>query len=442
MIRNLVLLVILVSNINFAQQYTKSPFSVNGLGEEDNTGNASFSALGNARAAYIDSTVLNIYNPASYSFLSHGQPIFSTSTYLQNYQFLQNGATAKNSVFGLSHIAFGFSFKNRFGMAFGIRPYTNTGYDIVKSTIDPLTKDTITSYLYGSGNLSYAFAGISLKIFDFERHKLAFGANLGNIFGTNINRQTVSIQNELIGSIKQNSIKINGFNPEFGLNYQLLINKSSNISFSAVYISKNPFSFESKKAYITASDFKNENTFDTLDYNLLNGTLFNPSSLEIGVKYDFTRFLNRTTLKIPQLVFIASYKSTNWNEVGSSVTTGDLVDSKQYNVGLQFAPHVDFYDRSKTISFYSRVRYRLGYEYAELPWLLNSKQLTSSVYSVGVGIPMTSQRTLSSLNLAMTYGVRSNGNVLDLIEKQLGFSLGVTISPAFYDRWFKKNKIE
>jgi hypothetical protein len=59
-----------------------------------------------------------------------------------------------------------------------------------------------------------------------------------------------------------------------------------------------------------------------------------------------------------------------------------------------------------------------------------------------VGIPMTSQRTLSSLNLAMTYGVRSNGNVLDLIEKQLGFSLGVTISPAFYDRWFKKNKIE
>jgi len=64
MIRNLVLLVILVSNINFAQQYTKSPFSVNGLGEEDNTGNASFSALGNTRAAYIDSTVLNIYNPA------------------------------------------------------------------------------------------------------------------------------------------------------------------------------------------------------------------------------------------------------------------------------------------------------------------------------------------------------------------------------------------
>lgn len=442
MIRNLVLLVILISNLNFAQQYTKSPFSINGLGEEDQTGNATFSALGNTRAVYIDSTVLNIYNPASYSFLSHGQPIFSTSTYLQNYQFLQNGATAKNSALGLSHIAFGFSFKNRFGMAFCIRPYTNTGYDIVKSTIDLLTNDTITSYLYGSGNLSFAYAGISFKIVDFKKHKLAFGANFGNVFGTNLNRYIVSLQNEIIGSIKQNSLKINGFNPEFGLNYQVLLNKSSNISFSAVYRTKNTFSYEGKKAYITASDFKNENTFDTLDYTILNGKLFNPSSLELGIKYDFTKFLNRSSLKIPQLIFIASYKSTNWSELGSSVTIGNLVDSKQYNVGLQFAPHVDFYDRSKSISFYSRVRYRIGYEYIKLPWLLNSKQLTSSVYSIGVGIPITSQRTLSSLNLAANYGFRSNGNAFDLTEKQLGFSLGLTISPAFYDRWFKKNKID
>ena len=442
MIRNLVLLVILVSNINFAQQYTKSPFSVNGLGEEDNVGNATFSAIGNTRAVYIDSTILNIYNPASYSFLSHGQPIFSTSTFIQNYQFVQNGSTAKNNAFGLSHLAFGFSFKNRFGFAFGIRPFTNTGYDIINSSLDILTKDTISTYLYGSGNLTYAFAGLSFKILNLNRHKLAFGANLGNVFGTNTNRQTVNIQNELIGSIKQQTLKINGFNPEFGINYQLLINKSSNISFAVVYKSKVGFNSESKTALIAAADYKNENTFDTLNYTLLSGKMNNPSSVEIGLKYDFTKYLNRTSLKIPQLIFLASYKSTTWNEVSSTTMTLNLFDSKQYNFGLQFAPHVDFYDRSKSISFYSRIRYRIGYEFAQLPWVLNSKQLTSSTYSIGFGFPITSQRTLSSLNLAMTYGVRTNGNTQDLLERQLGYSLGVTISPAFYDRWFKKNKIE
>ena len=442
MIRNLFLLVILVSNLNFAQQYTKSPFSVNGLGEEDNVGNATFSAIGNTRAVYIDSTILNIYNPASYSFLSHGQPIFSTSTFIQNYQFVQNGSTAKNNAFGLSHLAFGFSFKNRFGFAFGIRPFTNTGYDIINSSLDILTKDTISTYLYGSGNLTYAFAGLSFKILNLNRHKLAFGANLGNVFGTNTNRQTVNIQNELIGSIKQQTLKINGFNPEFGINYQLFINKSSNISFAVVYKSKVGFNSESKTALIAAADYKNENTFDTLNYTLLSGKMNNPSSVEIGLKYDFTKYLNRTSLKIPQLIFLASYKSTTWNEVSSTTMALNLFDSKQYNFGLQFAPHVDFYDRSKSISFYSRIRYRIGYEFAQLPWVLNSKQLTSSTYSIGFGFPITSQRTLSSLNLAMTYGVRTNGNTQDLLERQLGYSLGITISPAFYDRWFKKNKID
>jgi hypothetical protein len=442
MIRNLILLVILVSNVSFAQQYTKSPFSVNGLGEEDNVGNASFSALGNTRAAYIDSTILNIYNPASYSFLSHGQPIFSTSTFIQNYQFVQNGSTAKNNAFGLSHLAFGFSFKNRFGFAFGIRPFTNTGYDIINSSLDNLTNDSITTYLYGSGNLTYAFAGLSFKLIDINKHKLAFGTNLGNVFGTNTNRQTVNIQNELIGSIKQKTLKINGFNPEFGINYQLLINKSSNISLAAIYKSKVSFNSESKTALIAAADYKNENTFDTLNYALLSGEIDNPSSLEIGIKYDFTKYLNRTSLKIPQLIFLASYKSTAWNNVGTSAFTKNLIDSKQYNFGLQFAPHVDFYDRSKSISFFSRVRYRVGYEFAQLPWLLNSKQLTSTTYSAGFGLPITSQRTLSSLNIAITYGVRTNGITLDLIERQLGYSLGITISPAFYDRWFKKNKID
>jgi hypothetical protein len=441
MIRILFLLVLIFCKISFAQQFTKSPYSINGLGEEDYTGNATFSALGNTRAVYVDSTVLNIYNPASYAFLSHGQPIFSTSVYIQNYQFIQNGSTAKNNALAFSHLAFGFSFKNRFGLVFGFRPLSNTGYDVINKSINESTKDTIITQLYGSGNVTYAFAGLAVKILEFEKHKLSFGTNFGNVFGTNMNRQTVSIQNELIGSIKQNTLKVNGFSPEFGLNYQILFSKSSNLSLSAIYKTKVPLSSESKTALISATDFKNENSFDTLDYSILKSSVFNPSSFEIGFKYDFTKYLNRTTLKIPQFLLLASYKSTRWKELNSNSSTLFL-NATSYNLGFQFAPHVDFYDRSKSISFFSRIRYRMGYEYTLLPWSLNLKQLYTSVYSIGFGFPITSQRTLSSLNFAINYGERTNGNSNDFIEKQLGYSFGITISPAFYDRWFKKNKID
>lgn len=441
MIRFLVLLFLIFCNISFAQQFTKSPFSINGLGEEDYTGNATFTALGNTRAVCIDSTVLNIYNPASYDFLSHGQPIFSTSASILNYQFIQNGTTAKNNALALSHMAFGFSFKSRFGIAFGFRPLTNTGYDVLNTSISSKINDTIRNQLSGFGNLTYAFSGISYKILNFNKHKLSFGVNFGNVFGTNTNRQTVSLQNELIGSIKQKTLKINGFIPEYGLNYQFLISKSTNLSVSAIYKSKVSLNAESKTALIRASDFKNENSFDTLDYSVLNNTVYHPASLEVGFKYDFTKYLNRTNLKIPQFILLASYKNTKWKQLNLS-NTSFLLDATSYNFGFQFAPHVDFYDRTKSISFFSRVRYRVGFEYALLPWSLNSRQLTSSIYSVGFGFPITSQRTLSSLNFAINYGERKNGNTQDFIEKQLGYSLGITISPAFYDRWFKKNKID
>lgn len=440
MMKKLTILFLFIFSLASAQQYTKSPWSAYGLGEDDQTGNATFTGLGEVRSVYIDSTVLNIYNPASYSFLSHGQPIFSTGAYVQNYQFLEKNSVSKNTALALSHFAFGLSFANRFGVAFGLRPFSNTGYELEKFNWNGT--DTITSQLYGSGNLSYAFAGLSIKVLDFQKHKLAFGTNIGNVFGTNLNRQTVHIQDELIGSIKQNTLKISGLSPEFGLNYQFIINKSTNFSFSTLYKSNARFSAESKTALISASDFKNENTFDTLDYSTVNANIKYPSSLEFGFKFDFTKYTNRTSLKTPQFLFLASYKSTNWTEIILLNSTSVYQNTFGYNIGFQFAPHVDFYDRSKAISFFSRIRYRVGFQYNQLPYSLNQKRVFSQGYSIGFGIPILSQRTLSSMNFAVNYAIKSNEISTDFTEKKLGFSLGVTISPAFYDRWFRKNKID
>ena len=61
-----------------AQNLTSNPMSYYGIGEYQRVSHSVLGGLGNASEAYVDSTFLNIYNPASDAFLAKGQPLFST----------------------------------------------------------------------------------------------------------------------------------------------------------------------------------------------------------------------------------------------------------------------------------------------------------------------------------------------------------------------------
>jgi hypothetical protein len=437
----IIILVFIVVNLTvYSQQNTKNPFSSLGFGEEDNTQNATFEGLGNNRTALVDSTVLNIYNPASYSFLSHGQPIFSIGLNYNQYQFSQNSVNGFNNALSLNHMAFGLSFANRFGFSFGIKPFSNTGYDMLTSSWNGI--DTLHSKLTGNGTISNAFAGFSIKLLNTNIHKFSIGLNYGRIFGSNFHNQTIYLQNESIASIKQDELKITSFLPELSAIYNIHFSKSTNLYLSSVYFLKNKLDASQTTSLIAASDYKNVNTFDTLNYTFNQGAITIPSSLEFAAKFDFTNYISHSTIKIPQVVFLASVKSTNWKEYQSSFNNTTFLNTIAYNFGIQFAPHVDFYDRSKAISTLSRIRYRIGYQYNQLPYQSSNRQYVKQAYSFGFGIPILSQRTLSSLNFAFSYSINSNSISTDFIQKTLGYSIGVTISPAFYDRWFRKNKID
>ena len=88
------------------------------------------------------------------------------------------------------------------------------------------------------------------------------------------------------------------------------------------------------------------------------------------------------------------------------------------------------------------MKYRIGAVYQTLPWLDQQIQLTNKALTFGLGIPIINQFSSSSINLSCLYGQRWNGIETSLKENYFSFNFGVNITPASYERWFKKNKID
>ena len=70
-------LILFFGTVAMAQTNINSPYSSLGLGELSGLDHAVSSALGNTTITLQDSTLLNFYNPATYSALGQGQPLFS-----------------------------------------------------------------------------------------------------------------------------------------------------------------------------------------------------------------------------------------------------------------------------------------------------------------------------------------------------------------------------
>ena len=120
----LVLSIILLGNIAFSQTTVNSIYSSAGLGEEGGGDHVVGVGIGNNTITMADSTTLNFYNPATYNTLATGLPLFSLglSTRLSNYS--EGNNTSFGSSTSIQHFALGFKIKKRFGLAFGLKPYS------------------------------------------------------------------------------------------------------------------------------------------------------------------------------------------------------------------------------------------------------------------------------------------------------------------------------
>jgi len=442
LIKTFLFLLVLSPFFIIGQTNTNNPFSSRGIGEINPLTHSIFGALGNVSSALIDSAQLNSENPSSYSFLGKGQPIFSIGLASNFSTFKQVNITGASHFIAINYLTLGMAVNQRFGICFGLKPYASTGYQLKSNKI--AGTDTL-NYLYtGSGGFSNAYFGLSIKLLTHHKHHLSIGSNLGYIFGTNKNEITTTMSTSNLGGIRERTLQIKAMNIDFGMSYLYRIASDHDLVLGLTYTPSQSFSSTYNNALIYAVSTNNVLGNDTLQNTLIKEKIQTAASISFGFKYDFTKKnkeLNNSN-KSPQLQISGEIKLTDWSAYNNPYTVENFKNTIQYGVGFQYAPHFDFLDRSKDINLIHRMKYRIGAVYQTLPWFDQQIQLTNKALTFGLGIPIINQFSSSSINLSCLYGQRWNGIETSLKENYFSFNFGVNITPASYERWFKKNKID
>jgi hypothetical protein len=449
--RNKILIAFFLSTslTNFAQKFSNSPYSSLGIGEYGNMDHALFNGVGNSTTAFIDSTTLNYFNPSSYGRLGFGQPLFSTGISSRFSQFSSNNETFNGKYIGLNHFAFAISVFKRFGLAAGLKPFSRTGYEFFQSEL--LGTDSIKYVYKGSGTTNHAFLGVSATLLNFKHHKLAVGSNIGYVFGSSLNERKayITTNGSLSGGVEQIYYKMNSLHLDFGMHYELSFLKSNRLILAATYTPEQALTATRNEILSFSKNVDNPNFYETV-LSLVDdkGSITLPSTMGLGFSYSFRprTGVDFNKNKVYEITILGDYSSSNWSnyrmEFANEQSSNLFENTSRFSGGIQYTPHFDYLDRATTIGFMSRVRYRAGFQYATLPIVSNSVQQKDFGITFGLGLPIATQRSSTSINVGFIAGKRGDGLVQSVNERYLGVNVGVIISPGIYDRWFRKFKID
>ena len=436
----------LLFTISYVFSYAQpggNPFSMSPFGDLFNNSNPTQNILGGSNANR-DSTFLNLSNPASYSSLAFGQPLFSTSIGTKLSRVSENGSKVSYQNMQIEQLAFGLSFGKRFGIAVGFKPYSEKDYSIYTHQIPG--SDSVFYHYYGTGAIQSFQAGLSCKVLNYKGYKVNLGIQGSYVFGIFNDVQLSSLSNKITGGgISQTNNQYKDILPQFGLQASK-IKKNHRIDLGATYIPTTYInSFRTDSLYYT-SNFTYHTNKLLLASESIKGAISRPSTLGLGFVYHYepltdTNFTNKLLYKLS--VFF-DYEATAWSQykenfsASTAISTFAYKNTSRMNLGFEFTPHRNIFDKSTAIPYFAKVRYRVGVQTASLPFSLGTSQVTDKSIGIGFGFPITSQRSISNINLGIRYGTRGNNQTNGLREDYWLINFGILLAPGKNDKWFRK----
>ncbi|MBP6090062.1 MAG: hypothetical protein KA521_02315 [Crocinitomicaceae bacterium] len=429
-----------------AQGTLYSPYSTVGLGEQNNTEHPTSFGMGNASITLADSTILNFLNPASYSTLGDGQPLFSLGFNSRISTFTQNNATQNHTSATINHFALGFTLKKRYGLAFGIKPYSSKAYSIIEG-VKAGTDSIINTYL-GTGGTNQFFVGLSAYLFKNESTAISLGTNLSYLFGATNNERRSQLynSNSAYGGVDWNRFVVSSFHYDFGLFMKKTLSLKHTFLVAAT-LDPSQKVMADKEHALFFGVLGNPTKYDTILLSPVeSGSFKMPTSFTIGGSYTywFTSGFSSKYVRNSEIALHVNYASTDWRNYSSSLenTVSSLENSYNLSIGLQFIPERKFTENTVNTSFFARVRYRAGYYQNTLPYSFNGEQFVEKGYTLGFGIPIIAQQSLSNLNVGFSYGTRTTQQTGSFNQSYYGIQFGVTIAPSIFERWFRKRRLD
>lgn len=443
----LVVLFVVIGISSFAQNASSNPFSYYGLGEISSNNHAIFSGIGNTQITMIDSTTLNFYNPASYSSLGKGQPLFTTGI-SSRLSFYNQGDTREfNPATGIQSFAMGFSFSKHFGIGFGLKPYSGREYEF--TTRDFVVSDSIYYRYSGDGGINEAFLGFSVDALWFlDSTQLAFGANGGWLFGNVTNERrawTSASQLNPSGGVGIKRIDVRSFHYDLGMYFNHTFNENHKIGLYATIDPSQQLNANFSEGVFTTTNINNPNLYDTtLYYELSNDRVITAPEFTYGLSYTYSftdsKEIQRTLH--PVIALHASFSTTDWSVYSNPYEpTQAYLKTSKISTGVQFTPEGNLEMNTSKTNIFEKTRYRVGFYSYTLPYSINGIQVKDFGTTFGFGVPVTLGNSLSSINLGLAIGKRGTTDESQLNEQYYGINFGISIAPGSSERWFQKRKV-
>ncbi|AYN05432.1 MULTISPECIES: autotransporter outer membrane beta-barrel domain-containing protein [unclassified Flavobacterium] len=405
---------LLLSFVSFAQQGTSSPYSFYGIGDVRFKGTVETRSMAGV-AIEQDSIHINIENPASYANLK--LTTFSVGGTFSSATLKTDSQSAKAQRTTLDYIAVGLPLGKKFGVGFGLIPYSSVGYQIESLSINTGGNN---KRFDGSGGLNKVYLGIGYKI----KPNFSIGADVQYDFGKIETTGYEFVPDVPVGTRELNTNYLSGINFNFGAMYQYKINKK--------------LSFFSSATYTVQGKLNSENTRNISTGMLGSGLYFSVIDLGEDVKSDLD-------VKMPfKLALSAGVgESKKWLIGGKfsyqNAVNQSIIYNNASNVGYGKAASASiggYYipNYSSFSGYFNRVTYRAGIKYEKTALIINSERINDIGFTLGAGLPIPG--SFSKVNLGMEFGKRGTTSAGLIQENYVNISLGFSLN----DKWFERSK--
>lgn len=489
---------IFLSFFSQAQTSTSSPYSRYGMGSMEPSGLAASTAMGGCYTAFQNDTLIPLFinpgNPASYS--TNRITTFEIGGRASSTNFISDAGNVKKTNSGFNYISLAVPIKKNMGLAMGLTPFSNVGYNATTTgNVDSIGQ---LNYNYqGTGGINRVFLGFAIRPFDKQYRRFYNSRSYRTLRDSGYvvkhykaHETDTSLTDTVI--FKSNASAI-ARHRKFWLSALSSLSLGTNLNFLYGTIDYYSYAYF---PYSYGSVFNTKQTTETsvhdiyyqggaqmffdvshfgkykLKKNLkiiLGYTVSLPkkvaatasqvaytfSSQTSGVEQPYDTFYYKPSAKgsiyIPimqsiglgfkhgdNLTVLLDAGYQQWSKYSFFGDNQKLRDSYSAAIGFQYLPQRAAV--GSNLAYLKRINYRLGARYNSGNLVFNNHAIAQYAVSVGLGLPSGGGRfkLFTMVNISLEYGI--NGTTSDglIKEKYIRGVLGLT----FNDRWFIKTKYD
>ena len=404
-----------------AQNEISMPYSSYGIGMVNRSSNGILDAMGGVSYGMQNPYYINFRNPASYAAFDSLSFIADAAASVYSSHLNQRQLYQKNTYAKPGYIAIGLPVTRHWRTSVGIKPFSDIGYGIENSEeIENIGK---VNYTYsGEGGLNQLYWGNAFKICK----GLSIGLNASYMFGSVYAYSNTEFEgSNLFNTFINDAYFVDGIYLDAGIQYMFNIGENHRIGLGAVY-SNTAYIWAKEKLLVNSysGTYISTTLYDTVLYkDDLRGRLNIPQSIGGGFSYTYK----------DKMTIVADVTWQNWAKYQFMKPSNDTMrNSVTTSLGFQFIPD------PLSNKFFRKMAFRVGGKYSTGELVLRNKPISELGVCIGVGVPLTTFNTHSSLNLMFEYGkVGTLAN--DLVRQNyFRFSFCFTLQ----ERWYQRVKLD